>query len=137
MGARFGVTLDNHLQSRFQWLADIRQGCNFVTTSEQLQVPLPVEGSVTWADEVRASFPMTCVGCMASETAPHVASGKAPKSASSGQSRKINSAFPADELRDAQRRSARIVLIALGTMAVCDRWNADLGVQSGGNLPSG
>merc|ERR1712003_440058 len=53
------------------------------------------------------------------------------------ESRLINSSFPVQELRHAQERSARVILIALGTMAVCDRWGADLGIMSGGNLPAG
>jgi len=41
------------------------------------------------------------------------------------------------ELEAAKARGAKIVYCALGTMALANRWDLDLGAESSGNLPKG
>lgn len=134
---KFGIKMESHFLSRFQWLADGARGTNFVTTIEQLEVPLPVIGSTAWADEVHQHFPMKCVGCMANSSAPHVTSGKSSSSKARAEYQSISDDFPVAELEAAKSRGARIIYVALGTMALSDRWDMDLGSMSAENLPPG
>merc|ERR1711920_486523 len=105
--------MGNEYLSRFQWLADDKQGENFVTTIEELETPLPLIGSTVWADEVRQNFPMTCVGCMANDNAPHVTSAKAPNAKTRAVYQHIDNSFPTRELEAAKARGARVILVAL------------------------
>uniref|UniRef100_A0A7S1QSV9 UDP-glycosyltransferases domain-containing protein n=1 Tax=Alexandrium catenella TaxID=2925 RepID=A0A7S1QSV9_ALECA len=130
---RFGVDVGDQLMSRRQYYAPE----NFVTTSEVLVVPLPAPGKASWSDEVRKSFRFTAVGCMVSDSAPHVISARSPKARGLERCRSFGHALPLAELRAAALRGARIVYCALGTMALSDRWESDLGKASGGNLPAG
>jgi len=131
---RFGVDLDSELLSRLQWLSE---DGNLVTTSELLLAPLPPPGEAPWADEVREHFTFTTVGCLSTDTAPHVASAPAPKAAGPCCQNHLSSDFPTAELAAAAARGARVVYAALGTMALSARWAQDLGGSSGGNLPPG
>mmetsp|Transcript_66137 Transcript_66137/g.204928 ORF Transcript_66137/g.204928 Transcript_66137/m.204928 type:complete len:509 (+) Transcript_66137:93-1619(+) len=131
---RFGVDLGGELISRLQWLSE---DGNLVTTSELLLAPLPPPGEAPWADEVREHFTFTTVGCLSTDTAPHVASAPAPKAAGPCCQNHLSSDFPTAELAAAAARGARVVYAALGTMALSARWAQDLGGSSGGNLPPG
>jgi len=128
---RFGVDLGSELSSRMQWFSEEE---NLVTTSEALVAPLPEPGSVPWADEVRERFPWVSVGCTASEAAPHLTGPSKPGGAAAGT---VGDSFPVEELRDAAARGARVVYVALGSMAVGVRWAEDLAGSSSGGLPEG
>jgi len=123
-----GVKMDSHFMCRFQWLADSTRGDNFITTIDQLEVPLPPCGTTMWADEVRQNFPMRCVGCMANPRAPHVTSAKIPDAKSCVDSKIINDRFPSEELAAARTRGARVIFVALGTMALSNRWDMDFAI---------
>jgi len=127
------VDLQAELDSRIQWFADE----NFVTTTEDLEVPLPEPGALKWADEVREKFPMITLGSMANEKAPHVTVGKAKSAQKESAWKKISNKLPVDDLNAAASRGAKVIFVALGTMALADRWAEDLGMASGGNLPEG
>jgi len=95
-------------------------------------------GSAPWADEVRRNFRFAALGSMASQAAPHITGSAAPKAAEALTSASgIGSALPVQVLTEAVARGARIIYPALGTMALKDRWEMDLGAASGGNLPPG
>jgi len=128
-----GVDLNADLASRFQWLAEE----NFVTTAKDLEVPLPEPGTSKWADEVREKFLMITVGCMANEMAPHVTVGKTSRVQKTAEWKSINNKLPVEDLSAAASRGAKVVFVALGTMALAVRWAEDLGMASGGNLPQG
>uniref|UniRef100_A0A7S4T7R3 UDP-glycosyltransferases domain-containing protein n=1 Tax=Alexandrium monilatum TaxID=311494 RepID=A0A7S4T7R3_9DINO len=128
---RFDVDLNSELSSRGQWFSEDE---NLVTTSEALVAPLPEPGSVPWADEARERFPWVSVGCTASEAAPHITG---PSKASGAATGTVGDSFPAEELRDAAARGARVVFAALGSMAVGLRWAEDLTGSSSGVLPEG
>jgi len=130
---RFGVDLESELASRLQWLSE---DANLVTTSEALMAPLPPRGSASWADEVHERFPTTAVGCMASESAPHVTSSASAKAAAVGACG-LTDAFPEAELAAAAARGDRVIYAAMGTMAVSDRWAIDISTISNGGLPAG
>jgi len=54
-----------------------------------------------------------------------------------GLSRCISNQIPVVELQEAATRGARVIYVALGTMALAERWAIDVGEMSGGNLPPG
>jgi len=130
----FGVDLNNDYLSRFQWLADSSIGENFVTTAAELEAPMP---AASWVEEVQEHFPMNCIGCMANETAPHVTIAKSSSDKAEAEYTIITNKLPLDDLEKAAKRDAKVVYVALGTMALADRWNEDLGMMSAGNLPDG
>jgi len=124
----FGVDLQAELLTRRQWLAPM----NFITTSADLVAPLP---DTDWAKELR-DFSFLPVGCLVSSTAPHISS-----SDSKAELSKLKTNFghdlPTVELEEQVDRGRKIILAALGTMALAERWDMDLGRVSGGNLPTG
>jgi len=129
----FSIKLRSSMLSRLQWFSE---DGNFVTTSKHLEAPLPTPGSKPWADEVRDNFDFTCVGCMSNARAPHVTSVR-PKTAELGMSRCIGNQIPVVELQEVATRGARVIYVALGTMALAERWAMDVGEASAGNLPLG
>mmetsp|Transcript_106901 Transcript_106901/g.190004 ORF Transcript_106901/g.190004 Transcript_106901/m.190004 type:complete len:480 (-) Transcript_106901:153-1592(-) len=126
---KFHVDVQDQMLTRRQYFASE----NFITTCAELVAPLPTPGEMAWADELRANFEFTAVGSMVSEAAPHVA--KACSKLSLPDT--FGCDLPTKELEDAARRGAKVVYVALGTMALSDRWGSDLGRQSAGNLPVG
>lgn len=129
----FDVNLNTLLDTRLQWLADE----NFVTTSEELHAPLPKPGLASWADECRDLFKFSCVGCMSNSLAPHVTTSNPTKASETKTSSSISNQIPTAELQAASDRGVRLIYVALGTMALAERWSIDLGDSSGGNLPVG
>jgi len=127
---RFGVDIRDQMLTRRQYYA----AENFITTCNHLVASLPEPGEMAWADELRANFCFTAVGSLVSETAPHVASARSKKMQ---RCTSFGHDMPLVELEDAAERGAKIVYVALGTMALSDRWDMDLGRQSAGNLPVG
>merc|ERR550532_1437219 len=89
---RFGVDLHGDMISRLQWFS---HDGNFVTTSEELHVPLPAPTSAPWAEEVHKAFNFSTVGCTATRSAPHVATASAPRMTSRDA---IGADFPSEEL---------------------------------------
>eukprot|EP00928_Gymnodinium_smaydae_P057300 TRINITY_DN40554_c0_g1_i1.p1 TRINITY_DN40554_c0_g1~~TRINITY_DN40554_c0_g1_i1.p1 ORF type:complete len:507 (-),score=77.77 TRINITY_DN40554_c0_g1_i1:298-1818(-) len=130
---RFGIDMQGAMLSRLQWLSD---DDNFVNTSEGLTAPLPPPGKVAWADEVRAHFHFSPIGCMANIGAPHVTGSTVSKSDSAAPAALITD-LPTEKLTAAMSRGAKIVYAALGTMALKDRWDIDIGGMSAGNVPPG
>eukprot|EP00930_Biecheleria_cincta_P033818 TRINITY_DN23417_c0_g1_i1.p1 TRINITY_DN23417_c0_g1~~TRINITY_DN23417_c0_g1_i1.p1 ORF type:complete len:373 (+),score=61.15 TRINITY_DN23417_c0_g1_i1:477-1595(+) len=128
---KFGVEIEVEMLTRRQYFTDE----NFITTCNDLVAPLPPLGTKAWADELRARFRFEAVGCMVSHTAPHVSSAR------SNQVRLHSKIFgqdlPIAHLEEASKQNAKVVYAALGTMALSDRWDLDLGRQSAGNLPVG
>lgn len=131
---RFGVDLQGDMVSRVQWLSEFD---NFVTTSEDLVAPLPSLGAVPWADEVRSNFQFAPVGCMATSAAPHVTGAAKKQKAAEGACSNVGASLPVELLKEAVGRGVKIVYVALGTMAVKDRWALDVGSASAGNIPPG
>jgi len=68
--------------------------------------------------------------------APHV-TGTNTHQRGTGKSMDLGRTLPADELEAARVSGAKVVYAALGTMALADRWDKDLGELAGGNLPMG
>jgi len=130
---RFDVDMQDQMLSRRQYFASE----NFITTSDDLVVPLPAPGEKRWADEFRGEhFRFEAVGCMVSKSAPHVAMARAAPS-ETALLLDFGSDLPVHELESAKARGDKIVYCALGTMALASRWNMDLGMYSAGNLPAG
>jgi len=77
------------------------------------------------------------VGSMANETAPHVTVGKTSSAQKKAEWKQIDNNLPVDDLSAAALRGSKVIYVALGTMALADRWTLDLGLASGGNLPQG
>ena len=131
---KFGIDLSCHLLTRRQYYSET----NFVTTCEDLVAELPKPGEQKWADELRAHFSFTAVGCLVSASAPHVSTVSAtPTHSVSASAKSFGNALPTAELMDHLARGRKIIYAALGTMALLDRWNIDLGRLSGNNLPLG
>ena len=124
----FGVDLEVELLTRRQYYADL----NFVTTCEDLVAPLP---ELPWAQELQSRFHFVPVGCLVSESAPHVAEARAQKALQRLKS--FGHALPVAELEQQIALGRKICFAALGTMATSDRWDVDLGRSSAGNLPMG
>merc|ERR1712048_330444 len=74
---------------------------------------------------------------MANEIAPHVTVGKVSSVQTKAEWATITNMIPVSALRAAASRGARVIFVALGTMALSERWSQDLGLASGGNLPEG
>lgn len=129
---RFGVDVRAEMVTRRQYFAQN----NLVTTSEALVAPLPPVGKKVWADELREHFKFEAIGCMVNDQAPHVA-GAASESAVAIRGPLLPCDLPKAQLAAAKARGKKIIFAALGTMALNDRWNSDLGRSSGGNLPMG
>ena len=128
----FGVDLEVALLTRRQWLAPL----SFITTGADLVVPLPAEGA--WAKELQ-DFRFLPVGCLVSSTAPHVtlSTCKAKTQLPNQVVNSFGNDLPTVELEEQVGRGRKIIFAALGTMALADRWDQDLGKASGGNLPAG
>ena len=127
----FGVDLQADLLTRRQWLAPM----NFITTSAELVAPLP---DTDWAKELR-DFSFLPVGCLVSSTAPHISMSSDSKTE---LPKKLGTdgfghGLPVPQLEEQVARGRKIILAALGTMALAERWDMDLGRVSGGNLPTG
>jgi len=129
----FSVDMQDQMLTRRQYFASE----NFITTSDDLVVPLPVVGEKGWADEIREHFRFEAVGCMVSKSAPHVMMARASSSDGEAPPTDFGSDLPVCQLELAKARGERVVYCALGTMALANRWDLDLGRQSAGNLPAG
>ncbi|CAK9014341.1 Uncharacterized UDP-glucosyltransferase YjiC [Durusdinium trenchii] len=121
---RFGVDLQVNLLTRRHYLTAV----NFITTCKDLVAPVPSEAA--WAQEL-SRFRFLPIGCLVSSTAPHISSapGKVPGN--------LRDDLPMKELHEQLVAGRRIIFAALGTMALNERWNMDLGRVSSGNLPTG
>merc|ERR1712048_357433 len=64
-------------------------------------------------------------------------SGKSSSGQTKAKWKTITNKIPTEALFAAASRGARVIFVALGTMALADRWNENLGLASGGNLPEG
>ncbi|CAE7527127.1 ugt-48 [Symbiodinium natans] len=130
---KFGVDLSCHLLTRRQYFAKT----NFVATCEDLVAELPAPGEQKWADELRANFSFTAVGCLVSSSAPHVSTVGALPAHGAGSAKSFGNSLPTAELMDHLAEGRKIIYASLGTMALLDRWSIDLGRLSGCNLPLG